>query len=68
MHRGGPAGQILFQGTLQKGAVEPFGGRYFWLNISSPENLAISVGGRRVALAGYRPEALTVTPSGVHAD
>jgi hypothetical protein len=68
VHRGGPAGQILFQGTIDKGANVPFSGKHFWLNISSPENLAISVGGRRVALTGFRPEALTVTPSGVHSD
>ncbi len=68
VHRGGPRGRILFQGTIEKGAIEPFTGNYFWLNVSSPENLAIIVGGKRVALAGNRPEALTVTPGGVHAD
>jgi len=68
VHRGGPAGRILFQGTIDKGANIPFTGKSFWLNISSPENLAISVGGRRVVLSGYKPAALTVTPSGVHSD
>jgi hypothetical protein len=67
VHQGGPAGRILFQGTLQKGAVEPFAAKYLWLNVSAPENVTLAVAGRRVQLSGYRPEALTVTPSGVHA-
>ena len=66
VHQGGPSGRILFQGTLQKGAVEPFSGRYFWLNVSAPENLALTVAGKHVLLGGHRPEALTVTPGGVH--
>jgi cytoskeleton protein RodZ len=68
VHRGGRAGQILFEGTLEKGAVEPFRGEQFWVSVGSPENLTIIVGGRRVALAGRRPESLTVTAGGVHAD
>ncbi len=66
VHRGGPAGKILFQGTINKGKMEPFVGTRFWLNVSSPENLVITVGGKRVQLSGHRPLALTVTPSGVH--
>jgi hypothetical protein len=66
VHRGGPSGKILFQGTIAKGKMEPFTGTRFWLNVSTPENLAITVGGKRVQLSGHRPLALTVTPSGVH--
>ncbi len=68
VHRGGPGGQLLFAGTIDKGSLEPFTGRYgkdFWINISSPENLVITVGGRRVPLGGLRPASLTVTASGV---
>jgi hypothetical protein len=65
---GGPTGQVLFQGTLDRGAILPFRGKSFWLNLSSPENLQVSVGGKRVTLAGNRPETLTVTPHGVHPD
>jgi len=68
VHRGSPAGQTLFEGTLEKGAFEPFRGKGFWVQVSSPENLTILVGGRRVALSGHRRESLTVTPSGVRAD
>jgi helix-turn-helix protein len=67
VHRNGPTGRILFQGTLLKGAVVPFSGKYFWINASSPENLTITVAGKHVALTGLKPEALTVTPGGVHA-
>ncbi len=66
VHRGGPAGRLLFQGTVEKGGVEPFKGKHFWINVSSPENLVILVGGKRVALSGLKPVAFTVTPSGVH--
>jgi Helix-turn-helix domain len=68
VHRDGPTGRLLFQGTVEKGRVEPFQGKSFWLNVSAPENLRIIVGGKTVPLTGYKPVALTVTPSGVHAD
>jgi len=64
---GGPTGRILFQGTIEKGLALPFAGKEFWLDLSSPANLALTVGGRRVALSGDRPVVLTVTASGVHA-
>lgn len=67
VHRDGPNGRILFQGTLQKGASVPFTGEDFWINVSSPENLSLSVGGKLTTLSGNRPETLTVTPNGVHA-
>ena len=68
VHRGGPAGPLLFAGTIDKGSLEPFSGaagKDFWVNVSSPENLLIIVGGRRVPLSGLRPAVLTVTPNGV---
>jgi hypothetical protein len=68
VHRGGPGGRPLFQGTVEQGKVEPFTGKYFWIDVSSPENLVIVVGGRRVPLSGLKPVVLTVTPSGVHTD
>jgi hypothetical protein len=54
----------VFQGTISKGKTEPFRGKYFWLNISAPENLVITVGGKRVRVTGYRPRVITVTPAG----
>ena len=43
-----PAGAVVFQGTVEKGETEPFRGKSFWLNVSTPENLVITVGGKRV--------------------
>jgi cytoskeleton protein RodZ len=68
VHRGGPGGRILFAGTVEKGHLEPFRGSEFWVSVSAPENLAIIVGGRRVALSGDKPEALIVSQSGVRPD
>ncbi len=68
VHKGGPAGKILFEGTVNRGKTEPFTGKWFWLNVSAPENLSITVRGKAVPLPGNRPLALTITPSGVHTD
>jgi hypothetical protein len=65
VHRGGPGGRILFAGTVEKGHLEPFQGTAFWVSVSSPENLALIVAGRRVALSGAKPEALSVSRDGV---
>jgi len=64
IHRGGPGGPVVFQGTIAKGETQPFKGKRYWLNVSAPENLVITVGGERVRLDGYRPRVLTVTPAG----
>ncbi len=66
VHRNGPRGRLLFQGTIGKGRVEPFSGRHFWVSLSSPENLIVIVGGKAVPLAGGKPVVLTIGPSGVH--
>lgn len=66
VHKGGPAGTILFQGTILRGHTEPFEGKSFWLNVSSPENLVITVGGHVVHLPGLQPRVLTVTATGWH--
>jgi hypothetical protein len=64
VHSGGAAGPVVFQGTMTKGETEPFRGKRFWLNVSAPENLTITVGGKRVRVAGHRPRVITVTPAG----
>ena len=66
VHRTGPTGRPLFQGTIEKGGIEPFKGKYFWLDISQPENLVIVVGGKQFPISGSKPVVLTVTPSGAH--
>lgn len=66
VHRDGPRGTLLFQGTIGKGRVEPFAGRHFWVSLSSPENLIVIVGGKAIPLAAGKPVVLTIGPSGVH--
>jgi cytoskeletal protein RodZ len=69
VHRNGPAGALLFQGTIEKGRSEPFRtGTAFWVSIASPENLLVKNHGRTVRLTGYRPETLTITRGGVRPD
>jgi hypothetical protein len=64
VNRTNAAGKILFEGTLERGDTQAFNGKRFWLNVAAPENLVITVAGRRVHVAGYRPWVLTVTPGG----
>ena len=66
INRTGAGGKILFEGTLERGDTQAFNGKSFWLNVAAPENLVITVAGRRVHVAGLRPWVLTVTPSGWH--
>jgi cytoskeletal protein RodZ len=60
----GPSGTVVFQGTVEKGETLPFNGRRYWLNVSTPEHLVITVGGKRVKLTGGKPRVITVTPTG----
>jgi cytoskeletal protein RodZ len=66
VNRTGAGGKILFEGTLERGDTQAFNGKSFWLNVGAPENLVITVAGRRVHVAGLRPWVLTVTPNGWH--
>jgi hypothetical protein len=66
VHRETATGRLLFQGTISKGRVEPFNGKDFWISISSPENLRITVAGKRVEVGGYKPVAVVVNKTGVH--
>ncbi len=66
VHRGDASGRLLFQGTISKGGTEPFNGKSFWVSVSSPENLHITVAGKRVEVGGYKPAAFVVNSSGVH--
>lgn len=64
VNRTGATGKILFEGTLERGDTQAFNGKRFWLNVGAPENLVITVAGKRVHVAGYRPWVLTITPAG----
>ena len=67
IRRGGPTGDVVFEGTVERGETVPFRGKRYWLNVSTPEHLVITVGGKRVTIAGRRPRVITVTPAGWHA-
>jgi helix-turn-helix protein/uncharacterized protein DUF4115 len=64
VNRTGAGGKILFEGTLERGDTQAFNGKRFWLNVAAPENLVITVAGKRVHVAGHRPWVLTVTAAG----
>jgi cytoskeleton protein RodZ len=66
VNRTGAGGKVLFEGTLERGDTQAFNGKRFWLNVGAPENLVITVAGKRVRLAGYRPWVLRVSPAGWH--
>jgi helix-turn-helix protein len=44
------AGKPLFQGTLIRGEAQRFGPRALWLSLSSPQNVIVTVFGRRLAI------------------
>jgi hypothetical protein len=64
IHRGDAGGAVVYEGTLVKGQRLPFKGKRYWLDLSSPEHLVITVGGKRVTIPGKRPRVLTVSPAG----
>jgi hypothetical protein len=64
IRRGGPSGKVVFEGTVARGETQPFTGKRYWLDVSTPEHLLITVGGKRVTIGGMRPRVLTVTPQG----
>jgi helix-turn-helix protein len=68
IHRGGPAGAIIFAGTLTRGHPETFSGRNFWFTVSSPENLRIEIRGKTIKLDAHKPSNVTVTPTTWHTD
>jgi helix-turn-helix protein len=64
--RGSANGEILFQGTLERGRMMRFAGRKLWLNVASPENLAARLNGKAVRISTERrPVTVVVTKGGV---
>jgi Helix-turn-helix domain len=59
--KGGPTGRVLFQGTLEKGESQRFVAKRLWLNVGSPENLVVTLGGRPATLGRGCPQVVTVT-------
>ncbi|MEX2211992.1 MAG: helix-turn-helix domain-containing protein [Gaiellaceae bacterium] len=66
VHRGSSSGEILFEGTIERGSSRRFTGTRLWLNISSPDNLLARLNGTTVALpAVKRPVVLLATKKGL---
>ncbi|HEU0303871.1 MAG TPA: RodZ domain-containing protein [Gaiellaceae bacterium] len=63
VRKDGVSGRVLFQGTLEKGEKQRFVAKRLWLNIGSPENLEVTLGGRPATLGAGCPQVVTVTRS-----
>ena len=61
VRKGGVTGDVLFQGTLEKGESQRFVAKRLWLNVGSPENLEVTLGGRPATLGVGCPQVVTVT-------
>ena len=62
---GGPTGRVVLSNTpLAKGESKHFTARRLWINTGTPENLRITVNGKRVA-APFGPRPFVVTAHGV---
>ena len=69
IHRGGPAGRLLFQGTLESGRRVTFAAQPVWLNVDRPENLRVIVNHKTLRLPRpHGPAQLRISANGrVHA-
>lgn len=48
--QGSTLGQVLYQGTLERGQKQRFDGRVLWLRLESPQNVLVKRNGNRVRL------------------
>ena len=48
--QGSALGQILYQGTLERGQKQRFDGKVLWLRLESPQNVLVKRNGNRVRL------------------
>ena len=44
-------GNVLYQGTLEKGQRQRFDGKVLWLRLETPRNVLVKLNGNRVKLA-----------------
>ena len=65
VHRGSPAGEIVYQGTLEQGDHQLFTQRHLWLRIDYPRNVVVKLNGMRTVLPGSGPLDLTLTNRGL---
>jgi hypothetical protein len=61
VRKGGVTGDVVFQGTLEKGEKQRFVAKRLWLNVGTPENLVVTLGGRPATLGTGCPQVVTVT-------
>jgi len=47
----GALGNVLYQGTLEKGQRQRFNGKVLWLQLETPRNVLVKLNGNRVKLA-----------------
>ncbi len=47
----GALGNVLYQGTLEKGQRQRFDGKVLWLQLETPRNVLVKLNGNRVQLA-----------------
>jgi cytoskeleton protein RodZ len=65
IHRGGPAGKLLFQGTLDVGRRVTFAAQPVWVGIDRPENLRVIVDHRTLRLPRpHGPTQLRISAAG----
>ncbi|HEU5362240.1 MAG TPA: helix-turn-helix domain-containing protein [Gaiellaceae bacterium] len=67
VHKGSATGDVVFDGTISKGdAPRAIRGTRLWVQIDTPENLRILVGGKLVRVPGSQPRVGIVTKTGWH--
>src|SRR4051794_38922243 len=66
VHKGNsPAGEVVYQGTLEHGDHQVFTQRHLWVRIDSPRNVVVKLNGLRKPLGGSRPIDLALTNRGL---
>ena len=66
--QGSTLGQVLYQGTLERGQKQLFDGRVLWISLESPQNLLVKRNGNRVRLpAAVKSQGVFVTAKKIFA-
>jgi cytoskeleton protein RodZ len=66
VHATSQTGRQLYSGTLERGQSKRFQARRVWLNIGIPQNVRVTVNGKRVQLLERRkPTIYLATPTGL---
>jgi hypothetical protein len=65
VRNGGPTGRVLLNEPLSAGQTKSFTTKKLWINTGTPENLRITVNGKRVQLPGGGPQVFVVTQRGI---